>query len=159
MAFGTKNWNSSACPLLLHFESHNCISCLPIMQSLLRFIAQSQLGRIYNSKTVEVTGALYWLLVRRTGTHLLVSSWCIALKLTTAFLVDRSCRAFLASWHKLKRIGYIIARRQKWPERSIGFWYEEVELIGLSVLAPLWNWQLHFLSTDHEEPSLLHGTS
>ena len=61
-----------------------------------------------------------WLLVRRIRSHLLVHC-CSTLKLTTAFLFDRSCRAFLAWWLKRKRIGYIMTRRWKWPELSIVF--------------------------------------
>ena len=71
-------------------------------------MTQAKKHYIHNSKAGEVTSALYWLLLRRIGTHLLLGCGPPSLALTTALLVNRLCRAFLASGHKLNRIGYIM---------------------------------------------------
>ena len=134
-------------------ETNNRISCAPIMQSLPCLMTQAKTFLIYHNKAVEVTGALYWLLVRRIGTHGLVCCW-MDLKLTFVFLVNWLCRAF-----KLRHIGYTIARRWKWRERSISFWYKELELICSLVVARLLHWQLQCFLTNRIEPSLLHGIS
>ena len=133
MAFGTKKWNLCARWLFHGFATDNRISCRPIMQNLFCLMTQAKTYWICNSKRMEVTGGLYWLLVRRIGTHWLVGCW-MALKPTVAFLVNRSCRAFLASEHKLKHIGYIIATMWKRREGSIGCWYVELVLISLFAL-------------------------
>jgi len=78
----------SVCGLLDGFETNNRISCAPIMQSLPCLMAQAKTFLIYHNKMVELTGGLYWRLVRRIGTHGLVGCW-MALKLTIAFLVDQ----------------------------------------------------------------------
>ena len=69
MASGTKNWNSSACQYLHRFETDDCISCRPKMQSLLCSMAQAKTHLIYNSKAMEATEGLYWLLARRIRSH------------------------------------------------------------------------------------------
>ena len=58
-------------------ETNNRISCAPIMQSLPSLMTQAKTFLIYHNKAVEVTGALYWLLVRRIGTHRAPACWLL----------------------------------------------------------------------------------